>query len=227
MLFNNLISEDMETLSTKDKTFNYKYTNQKKSSDNLAYIFDIVLKAKAGDENCMLLLIKKFEPLISKYSNSYTLKNYEVEDLMQIGNIAVMRAVNKYDSSRGVKFFDLYLINSIKNTYRKLARDNIKYKEESSLNLPNENSNEEIINLIVDDFSIEDNIINTIQHEALKIILSTLSTEEKELIKAAYLTPETNLFKYCKENKLNYPSKRRKLIKLLETIKTTLQKNIY
>ena len=52
----------------------------------------------------------------------------------------------------------------------------------------------------------------------LKNILKTLSPNEYELIKIAYLTPNITLYRYCINNNLNYPKKRRELISLINKI---------
>ena len=102
---------------------------------NSKRLLDIILDAKNKDSDSILFLINKYKPLIIKYSISYILKNYDKEDLIQIGTIAVIKAIEKYDISHGEDFIDCYIINSIKNTYRNLARANIKYQSESSLNI--------------------------------------------------------------------------------------------
>ena len=102
---------------------------------NSKRLLDIILDAKNKDSDSILFLINKYKPLIIKYSISYILKNYDKEDLIQIGTIAVIKAIEKYDISHGEDFIDCYIINSIKNTYRNLARANIKSQSESSLNI--------------------------------------------------------------------------------------------
>ena len=85
---------------------------------NSKRLLDIILNAKNKDSDSILFLINKYKPLIIKYSISYILKNYDKEDLIQIGTIAVIKAIEKYDISHGEDFIDCYIINSIKNTYR-------------------------------------------------------------------------------------------------------------
>ena len=96
---------------------------------------EILKSAQAGDESAKLCIINKYEKLILKYSNSYHLKNYDIDDLIQIGNMAVLYAINKFDLEKGNRCIDSYMINSIKNAYRNLGRENIKYSNESSLNI--------------------------------------------------------------------------------------------
>ncbi len=208
-----------------------KYTNGVillKTSNNTIKLkskklIDIILDAKNKDTEAILFLINKYKPLIIKYSISYILKNYESEDLIQIGTIAVIKAIEKYDISHGEDFIDCYIINSIKNTYRNLARANIKYKSESSLNI-SVDEDIDIQSLLPDDYNLENDIIKTMQHVDLKNLLKSLTLEEYTLIKEAYLTENSNLYKYCITNNLNYHKKRRELIALLSKLKIKLSK---
>ena len=190
---------------------------------NSKRLLDIILNAKNKDSDSILFLINKYKPLIIKYSISYILKNYDKEDLIQIGTIAVIKAIEKYDISHGEDFIDCYIINSIKNTYRNLARANIKYKSESSLNI-SVDEDIDIQSLLPDDYNLENDIIKTMQHVDLKNLLKSLTLEEYTLIKEAYLTENSTLYKYCITNNLNYHKKRRKLIALLSKLKIKLSK---
>lgn len=191
-----------------------------KSFSSLSLI-DIIIEAKNGNEDAILFLLNKYNPLIMKYSSSYHLKNYDKEDLIQIGNIAVIKAIKKYDITKDENYIDAYFINSIKNTFRNLARSNIKYGSESSLNIPIDEDSD-IESLIPDEFNLENFIVNTMENLFLKSILEALLPEQLELINAAYFTPNSSLFKYCKENNLNYPKKRRELIALLSKLRIIL-----
>ena len=98
-------------------------------------IFNILYKAKNSDKNSILFLIEKYQPLIRKYAFKYKIKNFDKDDLIQIGNISIITAINKYDLSKGGEYIDAYIINSIKNSFKNLARNQIKYNNESSLNI--------------------------------------------------------------------------------------------
>ena len=190
---------------------------------NSKRLLDIILDAKNKDSDSILFLINKYKPLIIKYSISYILKNHDKEDLIQMGTIAVIKAIEKYDMSHGEDFIDCYIINSIKNTYRNLARANIKYQSESSLNI-SVDEDIDIQSLLPDDYNLENDIIKTMQHVDLKNLLKSLTLEEYTLIKEAYLTENSSLYKYCITNNLNYHKKRRELIALLSKLKIKLSK---
>lgn len=69
-------------------------------------MLNILCEAKNNDENAILFLIKKYQPFIRKYSLKYKLKNFDKDDLIQTGNMAVITAINKYDLSKGSKYID-------------------------------------------------------------------------------------------------------------------------
>ena len=180
-------------------------------------IFNILCKAKNNNKNAIPFLIEKYQPLIRKYAFKYKIKNFDKEDLIQIGNISLITAINKYDLSKGNEYIDSYIINSIKNTFKNLARNQIKYNNESSLNISIDEDTG-IADMISDSFSLEEHIINSDTNNLLKNILKTLPPNEYKLIKISYLTPNITLYRYCINNNLNYPKKRRELISIINKL---------
>lgn len=77
--------------------------------------------------------------------------------------------------------------------------------------------------MISDSFNLEEHIINSDTNILLKNILKSLSPNEYELIKIAYLTPNITLYRYCMNNNLNYPKKRRELISIINKLYTILK----
>ena len=192
------------------------------SKSNSNILFHTLCNAKNQDKDAILFFIEKYQPLIKKYAFKYNLKNYDNNDLIQIGNISIITAINKYDLSKGNEHIDSYIINTIKNAFRNLARSEIKYTSESSLNITVDEDNE-IEDLLRDSLDLEEYIINSMMHDLLKTILATLSNDEHELIRIAYFTPNTTLYRYCLDNNLNYPKKRRELIALIDKLRKLIE----
>lgn len=203
-----------------------KNTNSKEKMVSTTYdsnfLFHNLCKAKNNNKDAILFFIEKYQPLIKKYAFKYKLKNFDTDDLIQTGNISVIMAINKYDLSKGSKSIDSYIINSIKNGFRNLARSQIKYNDESSLNISID-EDIEIKDLISDSFNLEEYIINSNVNDLLKNLLESLPPDEYKLIKVAYLTPNTTLYRYCINHNLNYPKKRRQLISLLAKLKESIK----
>ena len=209
-----LYLEIKENTNSKEKIVNKTYDSN--------FLFHNLCKAKNNNKDSILFFIEKYQPLIKKYAFKYKLKNFDTDDLIQTGNISVIIAINKYDLSKGSQSIDSYIINSIKNSFRNLARNEIKYNNESSINIPID-EDIEIKDLISDSFNLEEYIINSNMNDILENILKNLSPDEYKLIKIAYLTPNTTLYRYCINNNLNYPKKRRELISLIAKIHKSIK----
>ena len=209
-----LCLEIKENTNSKEKMVNPTY--------NSTFLFNNLCKAKNNNKDAILFFIEKYQPLIRKYAFKYKLKNFDTDDLIQTGNISVIMAINKYDLSKGSKSIDSYIINSIKNGFRNLARNQIKYNDESSLNISIDDDIE-IEDLISDSFNLEEYIINSNINDLLKNLLKALPPDEYKLIKIAYLTPNTTLYRYCIDHNLNYPKKRRELISLLAKLQEAIK----
>ena len=209
-----LCLEIKENTNSKEKMVNPTY--------NSTFLFNNLCKAKNNNKDAILFFIEKYQPLIIKYAFKYKLKNFDTDDLIQTGNISVIMAINKYDLSKGSQSIDSYIINSIKNGFRNLARNQIKYNDESSLNISID-EDIEIEDLISDSFNLEEYIINSNVNDLLKNLLEALPPDEYKLIKIAYLTPNTTLYRYCIDHNLNYPKKRRQLISLLTKLHESIK----
>lgn len=92
----------------------------------------LLTKAKAGDEearerivNCNLRLVFN---LVQRFSN----RGYEVEDLFQIGTIGLIKSIDKFDQSFGVKF-STYAVPMIIGEIRRFLRDDSPIKVSRSL----------------------------------------------------------------------------------------------
>ena len=204
-----LCLEAKENINSKEKIVKETYDSN--------FLLNKLCNAKTNNKDDILFFIEKYKPLINKYAFKYKLKNFDQDDLIQIGNISVITAINKYDISKGEQSIDSYIINSIKNGFRNLARSQIKYKDESSLNILVD-EDMEIEDLITDSFNLEEYIVDSSMKSLLKNILNTLSPSEYQLIKVAYLTPNTTLYRYCIEHNWSYPKKRRELISLMSKL---------
>lgn len=87
---------------------------------------ELILKARGGDKYSKNLLIQDNMKYVKKIVNGFCLRNrnLSVEDLIQEGIIAVMKAINSYDINKKVKFstyvfsmINFTLISEIKKKY--------------------------------------------------------------------------------------------------------------
>ncbi len=97
-------------------------------------IENLVMEAKNGDDESLLKLMVQFKPFIFKTAHSFNIKDYDTYDLVQIGYIALINAVDKYKN--GSNSFSSYVYTTIKNCMRCTARNNKKHKNILSINAP-------------------------------------------------------------------------------------------
>lgn len=188
---------------------------------------DLLVLAKRGDEKSKEELIKKYYPLIIKEAKNVFLKDVTFEDLIQIGILNLINALDKYDLDKGTIYFTGYVAMAIKNGFRYLCRREIRYNDEFSLNKTNGEGLELGLNIVDDSSFTEDIIINNLLKEVILKALDTLDTEERALIDFLYISnSKANLSKYAVITKKDYyyltVLKKRALKKL-----ATILKNYY
>ncbi|WP_315119185.1 sigma-70 family RNA polymerase sigma factor [uncultured Clostridium sp.] len=164
----------------------------------------LVDRAKKGDKSSLEELIKALTPLIMKESSKVYLKGYDREDLIQIGNLSLLKALDKYDTSK--KNFIGYAAMAIKNNYYYLIRRECKENYEASLN---KEIGEDIyiVDTLKSTENIEENFIKKEEYKKLYSALKKLSKEEIHIINWIYFERK-KLTDYATENNLSYSKAR-------------------
>jgi RNA polymerase sporulation-specific sigma factor len=99
---------------------------------NYTEIEDHVKLAKQGNSESLTKLLIKFKAFIFKTARSFNIRSYDEYDLVQIGYISLIKAVDKY--KEGSNTFSSYVYQTIKNSIRCTARDNRKHQSTLSIN---------------------------------------------------------------------------------------------
>lgn len=73
-------------------------------------IIKLILQAKEKDKGAMEEIIKRYTPFVIKTARSIYVKGQEVGDLVAIGQAAIIKAVNMYDTTRE-NAFTTYVFN--------------------------------------------------------------------------------------------------------------------
>ena len=168
---------------------------------------NLIKRAKNHDNFAKEEIIKMYYPLIVKESKRVFLKNRTFEDLIQIGIVNLLRAINLFDLSRGSESFSSYALWSIKNGYASLIRSDARYNDETSLNLPQYNAPDiDIVETIIDDnIDIENEVTNSIIHDEILSTLDKLDYEERDIINFLYIENDMpNLSKYSRLRNKDY-----------------------
>ncbi|HHV64795.1 MAG TPA: RNA polymerase sporulation sigma factor SigF [Peptococcaceae bacterium] len=83
---------------------------------------ELLLKAQKGDKAARERLVNCNLKLIFNLIQRFAHRGYELEDLFQIGTIGLMKAIDKFDFSYGVKF-STYAVPMIIGEIRRFLRD--------------------------------------------------------------------------------------------------------
>ena len=166
---------------------------------------ELLILAKNNDIKAKEEIINMYYPLIIKEAKNVFINGRTFEDLIQIGIINLINAINKFDLNRNANSFTSYALWSIKNGFRYLCRSEIRYNDELSLNKTNDEGFELGETIVDSKTNVEESVIQDIIYENLYLALEKLDKEEKELIEFLYIkNKKPNLSKYCKEHGKDY-----------------------
>ena len=144
-----------------------------------------------GDENAKEKLINHNLRLVAHIVKKYSNSTSEAEDMISVGSIGLIKAVNTYSPDRGTQL-STYAARCIENEILMLLRSAKKHKGVSSLNetLGKDNEGNEISLMDVVG-SDENELINSVETSILtqklvELIKKSLSPREYEIIKLRY-----------------------------------------
>ena len=83
---------------------------------------DLIVKAQQGSDYAKEKLIVENTPLIKSIVRRYAGKNVEYEDLMQLGAMGLIKAINNFDTSFNVQF-STYAVPMIAGEIKRFMRD--------------------------------------------------------------------------------------------------------
>ena len=89
--------------------------------------YELIEKAQAGDEDAKTLLAEQNTGLVKKIALKFSSSEYETEDLIQIGYMGLLKAVDKFDPSYDV-MFSTYAVPMIMGEIKRFFRDNGRIK---------------------------------------------------------------------------------------------------
>ena len=167
---------------------------------------ELLINAKNNSKDAKMEIIDKYYPLIVKEAKNVFLNGRTFEDIVQIGIINLLNAIEKFDISKGSDKFSSYALWAIKNGNRYLLRSEIRYNTEISVDKAYEGAETEFINTIEDETSNTEEIyLASIDYKKIHSALKLLDAEEKELIDFLYFDNiKPNLSKYSKIKNKDY-----------------------
>lgn len=181
----------------------------------------LVKMAKEGNENCKGEILTRFKGYIVNRAKSIYIKNYDMEDLLQIGYISIIKAIEKYDLNKCN--FVSYVTLAINNNLNYEIRKNSKNRFDSSLNNEKYGETEEI-DLIQGEENIEENIMKKEERDFVQKAIMCLNEEEKELVYSIYFE-NMKIKKYGEIKKIKYSTLIKRKNKILNKLKEKMKEN--
>ena len=148
-------------------------------------------RLKNGDTTARNLLIEKNLRLVAFIAKKYSSQNYDADDLISIGTIGLIKAINTFDQNKGIRLAT-YASRCIDNEILMVIRNGKKLMNEVSLEEPigiDKEGNEISFNDIIakdDDDVIESVEIGTQVKKMYSAIENVLDEREKKVIMYRY-----------------------------------------
>jgi RNA polymerase sporulation-specific sigma factor len=101
---------------------------------------ELIKKAQSGDDAAKTALLQNNLPLIKSIVKRYRNKQIEYDDLVQLGTLGFIKALNNFDSSFGVRF-STYAVPMIAGEIKRFMRDNGAVKVSRSIKAQNREIN--------------------------------------------------------------------------------------
>ncbi len=162
----------------------------------------LVRKAQLGDKQSMEELMKAFENYIYKSAMNVYISGYDHEDLMQIGFMTVMNAVEKYHVSRSN--FVSYVTLAITNNFRCLIRNKAKENAVGSIDA-DLGEGFSLSDILKDEkVNVEADYINEELVKVLREAIYGLPFKLQDIINYVYIDEKGSFKEYAREREINY-----------------------
>jgi RNA polymerase sporulation-specific sigma factor len=146
---------------------------------------------KCGDKKAKSILIERNLRLVAHIVKKYQIPNKDIDELISIGTVGLIKAIDSFDSSKGTRLAT-YASRCIENEILRVFRNNKKQKSETFLHDPigidKEGNEISLIDVLSSDKdSVIDRVETNLQIKALyNKINSSLSQREGEILKMRY-----------------------------------------
>ncbi|MCH5147283.1 MAG: sigma-70 family RNA polymerase sigma factor [Clostridiales bacterium] len=132
---------------------------------------DLIRRAKEGDSNAKEVLLVKNNNLIKSIVRRYLNKGVEYDDLYQLAGLGLLKAINGFDESFGVRF-STYAVPMIAGEIKRFMRDDGSIKVSRAIK-----SAAKQINKFIEDYSVEHGA-----QPSIKIISQEFNMPESEVV---------------------------------------------
>ena len=151
---------------------------------------DLARKSSAGDVDARNKLIEHNLRLVVFLAKKYENTGYDIEDLVSIGSIGLIKGINTYKVDKNIKLAT-YVSTCISNEILMFLRKNKKCRNEISLedtlNYDSEGNQLNLEDVVgTDDTLVEDSFIRKCDEKYLKEELNNLNEREKLIMTLRY-----------------------------------------
>lgn len=183
------------------------------------HLEELALKAQGGDKKSLEDLIMYFKPYIIKQARCTYVKGYDIEDLIQIGYISLIKAINMYKHLN--KNFEYYALASIKRNFYYLIRKESRHNAEYSMDYET-GEGLTFQDGIEGDFNLEEEYLKKETYRKLKKGIKSLNKEEQDVIKWIYFDRKS-LKDYAQLKCITYNQGRYNMRKILQKLREGFQ----
>ncbi|MBR6766141.1 MAG: SigB/SigF/SigG family RNA polymerase sigma factor [Clostridia bacterium] len=92
----------------------------------------LIKEAQSGDENALAVLVSENAPLVKSIVKHYLSRGSDYDDLFQVGNLGLLKAIKGFDTAFDVRF-STYAVPMINGEVKRFVRDNNSVKMPRSL----------------------------------------------------------------------------------------------
>ena len=149
-------------------------------------LYQLFNKMNQGDESARELLVKhNIRLVLYEVRAKFSLVDYDKKDLVAVGNIGLLKAINSFDISKNIKFATfashcidneiLMFLRKIKRHYNVGSIYDIIKKDKEGYGLKVEDT-------IIDDINIENECINNETNQIIRNLVNELPYRDREII---------------------------------------------
>ncbi len=131
----------------------------------------LIKLAQNGDDDAKTALLQNNIPLIKSIVRRYQNKQIEYDDLMQLGTLGFIKAVNNFNTEFGVKF-STYAVPMIAGEIKRFIRDNGAIKVSRSIKAQNQ-----VMSAYIEDYRQNNN-----RDPSVKEIAEYMKIEEADVV---------------------------------------------
>lgn len=148
-------------------------------------INQLAISAKEGNKEAIEKLMFQLKPFIIKTAKSIFIKDYDMEDLIQIGYMSLLNSVKNYSPLKNKDFLP-YAIYAVKNNFNYEIRRRCRYNYEESLDSSASEDNVPLLDTLSSDELTDSAVILREDMSYLQDALGKLPYEDWEIIYSVY-----------------------------------------